>query len=71
MERNKAKMVDTISQKIDIYADEILRKNFRNFSSFIFDGTLLTGIIAVLAIIGQGRIYFTPQHCALFAYFAL
>jgi diguanylate cyclase (GGDEF)-like protein len=60
-----------LSQKIDIYKDEILKRNYKNFKSFAFGGMILAGLISLVAIVCWGRVGFRREYCLLFLHFVL
>jgi diguanylate cyclase (GGDEF)-like protein len=71
MDKSPKKSSESLSQKIDIYRDEILKRNYKNFKSFTFGGMILTGLIALTAIVSWGHMYYAREYCILFMHFLL
>lgn len=61
----------SISEKIDIYQDEILIRNYRNLEKFTLGGMLITGFISLVAIVFFGKVLFTAEYCICFIHFLL
>ena len=71
MKNDAKKEMKSLAQKIEIYQDEICSRNYKNFKSFAFGGMILTGLIALTAVICWERVFFTQEYCILFVHFVL